>query len=148
MIMSMQILIREFTHLYNCAINQGIFPDAWKEATITPIPKIANPKTCGDLRPISILPLPGRILEKFMGKGMTGHLEWTDYLADQQNGFRKNRSTTKSVASLIDKLATAMDEGKIAVTLFLDLKKAFDTVDHAVLLWKLKKAGIGPRICK
>ena len=148
MVMSMRILIKEFTHLFNCAINQGIFPDAWKEATITPIPKIANPKTCGDLRPISILPLPGRILEKFMGKGMTDHLEGTGYLADQQNGFRKNRSTTKSVASLLDKLATAMDEGKIAVTLFLDLKKAFDTVDHAVLMWKLKKAGMGPRLCK
>lgn len=145
---SIEILIDHFTHLYNYAMEQGVFPDSWKIATVTPIPKIAQPKTCGDLRPISILPLPGRILEKIIGSGITDHLEKTGYLPDQQNGFRRGRSTTKSVASLLDELLQGIDKGHIAITIFLDFKKAFDTVDHKILLWKLRKAGIGPKLCK
>ena len=146
--MSMTVMIKQFTHLYNMIIDQGIYPDAWKIAIVTPIPKVAHPKTCSDLRPISILPLPGRIMEKIMGGGMSDHLEETDYLPEQQNGFRKNRSTTRAVATLIDEIAQGMDEGLVAVTLFIDFQKAFDTVDHEILMWKLKKAGMGVKICK
>ena len=67
-----------------------------------------------------------------------GHLEDTNYLPDQQNGFRKNRSTPKSVATLIAEVAQGMDEGKFAVIMFWDLKEAFDMVDHKILMWKLK----------
>ena len=148
MALGMEILIQEFTYLYNLIIDKGVFPDAWKIATVTPIPKVAHPKTCGELRPISILPLPGRIMVKIMGTGMMGHLEDTNYLPDEQNGFRKNRSTTKSVATLVDVVSQALDDGYYAVTIFLDLKKAFDTVDHKILMWKLKRAGMGPRILK
>ena len=76
------------------------------------------------------------------------HLEHTGYLADQQNGFRRNRSTTKSLATLVDRVLLALDNGEYAVTVFLDFKKAFDTVDHEILMWKLEKAGLGPVLCK
>ena len=142
------VLLGEFTHLCNVSIGQGVFPDAWKMATITPIPKIPHPKTCSDLRPISILPLPGRVLERILNSGITSHLERTGYLADEQNGFRANRSTAKSLAVLLDELLEGMDGGELAVTVFLDLKKAFDTVDHEILIWKLEKAGLGPNICR
>lgn len=145
---AISILIDEFTHLYNIIISDGTFPDKWKIATITPIPKVSNPKTCSELRPISILPLPSKIFEHMINNQIKQHLEDSGYLADQQNGFRKNRSTTKSLAILLDGLLTSVDAGDLAVTVFLDFKKAFDTVDHHILLWKLGKAGLGEKTCK
>ena len=120
----------------------------WKIATVTPIPKISHPSTCGNLSPISILPLPGRVVEKILSSHITNHLEKTNYLADQQCGFRRNRSTTKSVATLLDELLAGMNAGEVAITIFFDLKKAFDTVDHKILIWKLQRAGLGPTVCK
>ena len=147
LISAMTVLICEYTHLFNLTIAQGIFPDVWKVATVTPIPKIANPKTCGDLRPISILPLPGKLFEQLASEAIKEHLEGSGYLADQQNGFRKDRSTTKSLASLIDEIQWGTDNGEFVVTVFLDFKKAFDTVDHDTLIWKLGKAGVGENTC-
>ena len=145
---SLNLMINEFHYLVNKIIETGVYPDSWKTATVTPIPKIANPKTCGDLRPISILPMPGRVLEKYINESMKNQLEATGYLADQQNGFRKGRSTTKSLGTLIDELLTGMDAGEFAVTVYIDFKKAFDTVNHELLLWKLKRAGMGINTCK
>ena len=108
----MLLVINEFTHLFNTVLKEGIYPDDWKIAVVTPIPKIATPKTVGDLRPISILPLPGRIFEKIVNLGMNDHLEKSGYLADQQNGFRRNRSTTKTLATLMDAICLAIDEGE------------------------------------
>ena len=88
---------------------------------------------CSDLRPISILPLPGRVFEKIINTGMSAHLERSNYLADQQNGFRPGRSTTKTLATLIDEVLLAMDEGEFAVTVLLDYSKAFDAIYHAIL---------------
>ena len=148
LVKAIRFLLTEFTHLYNIIIKKGIFPDEWKIATVTPIPKIPHPQKCGDLRPISILPLPGRVLEKIVSSKMTKHLEDTGYLAEQQCGFRKNRSTTQALSILLDELLKCMNEGEIAITVFFDFKKAFDTVDHNILLWKLEKAGLGPNLCK
>ena len=145
---AMDILIKEFEHLYKQVIEQGIFPDDWKIATVTPIPKVSKPKTCNELRPISILPLPGRVLENIINKQMKDFLEEAKYLGDHQYGFRKGRSTTAALAKLLDKLLTARDTGHIAITIFIDFKKAFDTVNHKILLWKLKRAGIGEKTCQ
>ena len=143
-----KVLIVEFTHLFNITLGTGVYPQAWKVATVTPIPKIPHPRTCGDLRPISILPLPGRLLEKIINANITNHLEKCKYLANQQNGFRRNRSTTRTLATLVDRLSLAIDQGEFAVTVFLDFKKAFDTVDHEILIWKLERAGVGPGLCR
>ena len=145
---AISILVEKFTHLYNIIIETGIFPDAWKVATITPIPKVSIPKTCNELRPISILPLPGRIIEKYINNKIQDFLESTNYLHQHQYGFRKNKSTTQAVATLMDRLLEGMDRGEYSITIYLDFKKAFDTVDHNILIWKLKRAGIGNSTCK
>ena len=147
LVKSIRFLLTEFTHLYNTIIVKGIFPDDWKVATVTPIPKLPHPQRCGDLRPISILPLPGRILEKIICRKMSKHLEDTNYLANQQCGFRQNRSTTQALSILLDELMRCMNDGEVAITVFFYFKKAFDTVDHNILLWKLDKAGLGPNLC-
>lgn len=117
---AMTILLKEFTHLYNLVIATGIFPDGWKKATVTPIPKVSNHKLC----PISILPLPGKIAEQIIHVQMKAFLENSNYLGDQEFGFRKKRSTTKAVARLLDNLLDNMDKGDITVAILLDFKKA------------------------
>ena len=93
---------------------------------VTPIPKINHPTKGGDLRPITILPLPGRVLEKMTNCRMISHLEKKYiYLVEHQNGFRRGKSTTKSLAILIDKLMHNLDQGNFSIILFLDFKKVF-----------------------
>ena len=71
----MKILINEFTHLFNAIIESGIYPDEWKLAIVTTVPKIPHPQSCSDLHPISILPLPSRIFETLVADQMTKHVE-------------------------------------------------------------------------
>ena len=138
------IMITEFTHLYNRILVTGIFPDEWKCATVIPIPKKANPKSPNDLRPISLLPMPGKILEKLIHHQLTKFYEDTKYLTNTQNGFRKGKSTTNALATLLDDILMAMDHGSATLALYLDFKKAFDTINHNILIEKLVVSGLAP----
>ena len=75
------------------------------------------------------------------------HLETTKYLTNQQNELRKNKSTSGALATLLDGLLINMDKGELTITVFLDFKKAFDMVDHKILMYKLKRAGLGLKTC-
>ena len=89
-------------HIMNLSIAFSKFPRKWKTATIIPIEKKPNPPSPSDFRPISLLPLPGKLLEKLISKQMTEYLETQDLFVDGQDGFRKERSTIKSVSTLTD----------------------------------------------
>lgn len=136
------ILVDYFAYMYNLVLTTGVFPNKWKTATVTLIPKVTNPKSCSDLRPISILPVPGRILEQILHRQMVNFLDETKYLTEQQFGFRHGKSTTQALASVVDDLLWGMDGGLVSVAIFVDLKKAFDTIDHSLLLDKLRLAGL------
>ena len=79
---------------------------------------------------------------------MKNHLESSGYLADQQNGFRKNRSTSIPPAALIYEISERLDKGELVATALIDYQNAFDMVDHKILIWKMEKAGMGPKTCK
>ena len=145
---TMKIMAEEFTHLFNLVIKTGIFPDKWKVATVTPIPKVTNPKSCNELRPISILPLPGRIMEQIIHAEIKHYLEENNFFAKEQNGFRSQHSTTKALATILDQLLYNMDSARLSVSVFLDFKKAFDTIDHNILIQKLGMAGIDDVTCR
>ena len=81
------ILLSQITHLLNLALHISIFPDAWKEALIIPIPKSGDLAKVQNYRPISLLPLPGKLLEKLVHKQLSDHLEDIVFLTNNQHGF-------------------------------------------------------------
>ena len=135
---------REVTLLYKNIIKTGVFPDKRKIATVTPI-RASNPT---DLRPMSLLPIPGKLLEKYITKEITGFLDKENYFTDKQFGFRKNKSTTGALTNFLDDIIGQLNDGKLSVVAYLDFQKAFDTIHHDILIGKLRNAGIGPNLLK
>ena len=128
----------EITHMYNLSIRTAKFPDTWKKALVVPIPKKGNLTRVQNYRPISLLPLPGKILEKLVHQLLSAYLENNSLLAKEQHGFRRNHSTVHSIAQLTNYVSKKMDNKLPTLAVFIDFKKAFDCVQHPVLLEKLK----------
>ena len=127
-----------FTKLYNHIFNTGIYPKDWKTATVVPIPKVTNATNPNDLRPISLLPLPGKILEHLIHKPLLEHLEDNNLLNNCQNGFRPKRSTTQTVFQYTSELFLNLNSHYDTVAVYVDFRKAFDTVSHELLMGKVK----------
>ena len=89
-------------HIMNASIASSSFPISWKNATIIPIEKIPNAPTPSDFRPISLLPLPGKLLERLVSNRMMNYLEDNKLISEGQDGYRKNRSTIKAISGLTD----------------------------------------------
>ena len=136
------LYIKPLTHLVNTSIIKGIFPDELKIAKVIPIFKSGNKDLIENYRPISILSVFTKVFEKVMYKHLINFVDKNDILYNYQFGFRKQHSTNHAVITLVEKITTALDKDKIVVGCFLDLKKAFDTVNHRILISKLRKYGI------
>ena len=136
-------LIPETTHMMNLSISSSTFPSAWKKALVVPIPKAGNKTMVKNYRPISLLPLPGKVLEKLIHGQISDHLESTSLLSENQHGFRKKYSTTHSVAQFTNYINTKMDSKTPTLATYIDFRKAFDCVQHRVLLHKLSKMNLG-----
>ena len=114
----------------------------WKIATVTPIPKGGVLSNVNNIRPISLTPLPGKLLERYIHSKLVPFLEDNKLLYNNQGGFRKNKSTTLTVFHLVNEIALAKNNDKFSLAVYLDLAKAFDTINHNLLLQKLDKIGI------
>ena len=132
----------QITHMFNCSLTAGKFPKAWKMAKVVPIFKGGDREEVSNYRPISLLTLPGKILEKIVHKQISNFLEVNHFLTDNQGGFRKGFSTTSTIADLTDDLFSEVIEGRTTLAAFIDLQKAFDMVDYNILLNKLLESGI------
>ena len=137
-----QILVREITFMMNLSVNTSIFPSAWKEALVIPIPKTGNLTQVKNYRPISLLPLPGKILEKLIHSQLSSHLEQFHLLSDSQHGFRKQHSTVHSIAQFTNYVSSKLDNGLPTLVTYIDFRKAFDCVQHSVLLKKLESLNL------
>ena len=128
--------------LYNCCIFNGVFPNAFKTAEVIPIYKGGDKEDCNNYRPISLLPTLSKIFEKILANRLTNHLHMHNLLSLHQFGFRENYSTELAVNNIHEKLLHNMDKNLNSCAIFLDLAKAFDSVDHNILLRKLEKYGV------
>ena len=114
----------------------------WKQAVVIPLPKEGDTLNVGNYRPISLLPLPGKILEKIVHDRLMSYLEANNILDKNQGGFRKKHSTTDTIVKFTQEIFSAMNNKETSLVTFIDLKKAFDTVDHQMLIRKLELLGI------
>lgn len=130
-------MLDEFTYLMNLGIECGEVPQAWKIAMVIPIPKVTAPKNVLDLRPISLLTLPRKILEKPVHQNLLDFIEKHHILSDEQFGFRPGLSTSGAISELIGDIGFNINANKLTIATFVDLAKAFDTLDHTLFLEKL-----------
>ena len=138
------VLIPQLTFMYNLSFVTNTFPESWTSAIVVPLQKPGDPSDVSNLRPISLLPLPGKILERVVHTQVSKYLEDAEALSPHQGGFRKGKSTIDTVASFTDDILLSLNNKKYTIATFIDFKKAFDTVDHIILCNKLKYYGLHP----
>ena len=123
--------------LINKSFTTGVFPNMCKIAKVVPIFKSETRLLCNNYRPISLLSNIGKIIEKLIHLRLNLFLETRNCYYPFQFGFRLNFSTNNALMSIAENIQTQLDDGKYSAGVFVDLKKAFDTVDHNILLKKL-----------
>ena len=135
-------IIEPLTIIFNKSLESGIFPEEMKKADVVPLHKSKAEYECTNYRPISLLLTISKLLEKLMYKRTYYFLEQTDQLYHSQYGFRKSHSCETAIMELVSSIIKGKEDGFYTLALFIDLSKAFDTVDHKILLDKLDKYGI------
>ena len=128
------------------SIDTQTFPKKWKKATVVPIPKVSKPLGPEDLRPISLLPLPGKIFEHLIHSQIDSFLEQNNLLTKSQNGFRSKHSTIQTVFDFTTELTNFYNDHFDTIAIYIDFKKAFDTVNHNLLIEKLTSFNFGNNI--
>jgi len=134
--------LKPLLYVLNLSFQQGVFPSELKAACVTPIFKGGDPLLIKNYRPVSVLPVFSKIYERAMYNRLMNYLEKNKILYEYQFGFKKNHSTYMALSILIDKIMNALDNNEHVIGLYLDFAKAFDTVDHQILLKKLQHYGI------
>ncbi|MCG8049290.1 MAG: reverse transcriptase family protein [Candidatus Thiodiazotropha taylori] len=134
---SADIICPTLFKIINVSISSGIFPDCLKQAKIIPIYKGGPQNDPSNYRPISILSILSKIIEKHIAKHLFGYMNKYSLLHKSQSGFRKNHSCNTALINIIDKWLSEIDRGEVIGAVFFDLRKAFDIVDHDLLLQKL-----------
>ena len=130
-------LASPLSHLINRCLAHSVFPAAEKCTKITPAHKSGDKAQMDNYRPISVLPAISKIFERIVHNQLYTYLENNNLLSDSQFGFRRKSSTENAVTYFSDFIRNSMDKGKLTGAVFVDLRKAFDTIDHATLLAKL-----------
>jgi hypothetical protein len=130
----------------NCLLTQlQTVPDDWKAAFVIPLFKKGKKDNVDNYRPISILPAVSKLLEKVVHTQLVSYLQEHHLLSPYQCGFCKQHSTTFAALSFADTIKRNIDQGHMTGAVFVDLRKAFDSIDHSLLLKKLYNLGIRNR---
>lgn len=129
-------------HIVNSCLTLNEIPSSWKHALIHPILKSGDPDSPSNYRPISILPVITKVVEKVVQRQLQLYLSNNHLLSPTQHGFRCNHSTETALIQITDRALSAMDQGHLSLLCLIDLSKAFDVICHSKLLEKLQLHGI------
>ena len=136
------LLVYPLVSIINMSFKEGAFPSLNKEASVCPIFKKGDRTKCENYRPISLLSNLSKLFEKVMYARIEDFLKSSDILYKYQFGFRKQHSTNHALLSIVEQIRTSLDKKMYTCGVFVDLEKAFDTVNHKILLSKLDHYGI------
>lgn len=131
----------EFTQLLNSCVTQGIFPAKWKEAVVVPIPMGGKAMTLSNIRPISLLPTPGKILERFMHHRIYLYLMENNLFSSKQTGLRKHFGIHDATIDLVNFIHLGFNKRNHVLCIFVDMAKAFNSLDVNIHLSKLERLG-------
>ena len=134
------------TKLFNISISLGHFPQCWKMSSVVPIPKSSNHKEASNYRPISLLPVVSKLLERHFHQHITKFLNEVNPLCNRQWGFQPGKSTVTALLSVTHNWFKSLESGHDVCSIFFDLRKAFDSVPHRLLLDKLTGYGLDSHI--
>ena len=127
---------------FNMSIRSGSIPRAWKRSNVSPIHKGGSCDDPGNFRPISVVPIIAKVLEKLIANQLLSYFESHHLLHDHQGAYRCGRSSDQILLYSIDMIVSALDNGLAVCAAFLDLRKAFDSLDHSILLERLHQLGV------
>jgi len=133
-------------HIINFSLQNSVFPDLWKAANIIPIPKVKQPQSCKDFRPVSILCVLSKAIEKLVHIQISAFLMNQNILHPLQSGFKRGHSTVSALVKVTDDLKKAMDDRLLSILTLLDFSKAFDCVHHRLLIHKLRYIGFSDSV--
>ena len=135
-------IVEPLAYICSLSISQGVFPSKLKIANVLPLYKADDPFLFNNYRPVSLLNVLSKVFERIMYNRVSEFLETLKILVNFQFGFRKWHSSYMALLTLMDKLISSLERKEFVIGIFLDFSKAFDTVDHAILLQKLCHYGI------
>ena len=135
---SAESIVGPLAYIVNLSIWSGVFPDDRKRAKIVPIYKKKAKTEPGNYRPVSVLSVISKVLERIICEQLTDYIEKHDYLYELQSGFCSFYSTDSCLIHLSDHILKNQDKGQYTGMVILDLQKAFDTVNHKILISKLR----------
>ena len=135
--LSADIISPSLTYIFNRSLETGTYIDDWKKARVVPIFKSDDRRKCENYRPISIIPIVSKVFEKEIFRQLYCYLSKNELMSRFQSGFRPKHSTLSALIQLCDQLLKNRDNGKMNCVAFHDVKKAFDTINHKILLHKM-----------
>ena len=136
------LIIIPLCRIINMSFITGVFPEILKIVKVIPVHKGGSTQDMNNFRPISLLSIFDKIMEKLLHKRLYNFLEKNNILFKNQFGFRKNNSTIFALLQITEKIRESIDKGKYGCGIFIDLRKAFGTVNHQIILQKLDHYGI------
>ena len=135
-------IVSAISHIINLSLRTNTVPEDFKVARVVTLYKKGDRNYVGNFRPVSILPVISKIIERVVHNQISKYLDSNGLLFEHQSGFRQCHSTETTLTFLTDKIKLCIDKGFYTGLVMIDLQKAFDTVDHEILLLKLKSIGL------
>lgn len=143
---SFEVTGKYLLNIVNKSLEIGKCPQNWKQSVVVPIPKIPGTTKAEEYRPINMLPIYEKVLEVIVKNQLLDYLKSQKILIEEQSGFRQNHSCESALNLLLYKWKRMIEEKKSIIVLFLDLKRAFETISRPIMLNTLRRYGVAGKI--